>query len=186
MVGAYANGALSTRTGTYHDATALGRLLVFPTWLWAGSIDRIYVRTGVAAVSTWRIGIYPLDATTLKPDGQTKLSGTDSSINMNATAGTLEATITATIPTSGLWGMAVLVDAYTATPSVHSVSSDGTTNLGSARPWSVTGQSVSGFPHFDGIAFMATGVTTGVSALPTTCPTTAPNAQTPVVGVRYA
>jgi hypothetical protein len=73
------------------------------------------VLSTVAAVATWRLGIY--NGT---PEGATTLLHDCGTVNMNATPGSLLASSAFTIATTGLYWVAVLVDAHTAAPTVWS------------------------------------------------------------------
>ena len=107
-------GGESAHTGAMHNSA--GRLLAHPVWLPAGNYDRICVNTSVAAVSTWRLGVYGHNATTMFPDGEALIvdAGT---VNMNSTAGLLSITTSFTIPTAGIYWLASMCDSYTATPT---------------------------------------------------------------------
>lgn len=94
-----------------------GRLLSHPVWLEAGTYDRIGVLTTAAAVSTWRLGVYPSNVN-YTPDGAALLIDCGT-IDVNASPGLLQIVTTITIPTAGVWHLAVLCDAYTASPTVH-------------------------------------------------------------------
>lgn len=159
--------------------TASGVLTAHPVWLKSGSYDRIAVTTTVAAVSTWRFGVYPTNASTGLPDGQT-LTLDCGTIDMNATAGFLTATISLTIPSDGVYWLAALVDSYTATPTVHGW----TTTSGTAH-MPLLGAPVGGSAATAGrhnIARTATGVSTG--SMPATFPTAAWAANSPQMKLR--
>lgn len=100
--------------------TAAGKIIFHPIWLAAGTLDRIAVSTSVAAVSTYRLGLYKSNPATGLPDGQTPFldAGT---VDMNASAGVQAITINQAITDPGLYWVAVLVDAYTAQPTCHCV-----------------------------------------------------------------
>jgi hypothetical protein len=147
--------------------TAAGVLMAIPAWLDAGAYDRLGVATSVAAVSTWRLGVYPSDPTTGRPDGQTLLidAGT---VNMNATAGILTTgAIALAIATPGVYWLVALVDAYTATPTVYGWASTTGTAQPPLRgvPLSFTSGATAA-RHRCGRT--ASGVATG--AIPATCP----------------
>jgi hypothetical protein len=134
-------------------------------WLPAGSYDRACVRTTVAAVATYRIGVYPNDAATMRPDGTTLILDCGT-IDMNATAGLLSATVTLSIPTSGIYWLAILMDSYTAAPTAFGWNGNAgaTPNLpylGHRNISSVGGRGI--------WAALKTGVTTG--SMPSTFPT---------------
>ena len=110
--GAEASSPIAGQAGS----GAAGRMVAHPVWLPAGSYDRACVRTTVAAVATYRIGVYPNNAATMRPDGTTLILDCGT-IDMNATAGLLSTTVTLSIPTSGIYWLAILMDSYTAAPS---------------------------------------------------------------------
>lgn len=114
----YSMGGLSASTTP--SLTSSGKLILHPIWLGAGTLDRIAVSTSVAAVSTYRLGLYKANPTTGLPDTQTPFldAGT---VDMNATAGVQAITISQAIKDPGLYWGAVLVDAYTAQPTCHCV-----------------------------------------------------------------
>jgi len=165
---------------TTGSLTASGQLRMHPVWLEAGSYDRLGIGVATQAVSTWRLGVYPANTTTLLPDGETMLldAGT---VDPNSATNYVAATISLTIPTTGLYWFAVLCDAYTATPSVagwHG-NAGGTPNL----PW--RGHTAFGTVNSRGTwARAKTGVATG--AIPATCPTMNPVDQCPQIMARKA
>ncbi len=170
-----------TTASTLLLMTASGVLVAHPVWLQAGSYDRIAVTTTVAAVSTWRLGVYPTNPATGLPDGQT-LTLDCGTIDMNATAGFLTATISLTIPTSGVYWLAALVDSYTATPTVHGW----TTTSGTAQ-MPLLGAPVGGTAAAAGrhqISRTATGVATG--SMPATFPSASWAANAPQIKLRAA
>jgi len=108
------NGGQSVST---YAALTTGRLAAHPVWLPAGTYNRADLYTAVAAVATYRAGIYPSNPTTLLPDGET-LIAEFGAYNMNATAGIQSVSITLTIPATGLYWLAVLSDSQSAAPSL--------------------------------------------------------------------
>lgn len=108
-----------TSAGSPGSVTA-GKLLCHPIMLDIGTLDRIAVSTSVAAVSTWRLGLYKADPVTGLPDGQTPFldAGT---VDMNASPGVQAITISKAITEPGLYWAVVVVDAYTAAPTTHNV-----------------------------------------------------------------
>ena len=112
------NSSITTAASNHGLVLAAGSLHSIPVWLDAGNYDRIGVVTTVAAVSTWRLGVYPSDPTTGRPDGQAPLHDAGT-LSTNATAGQLLITTSFTIPTRGVYWLACLVDAFTAAPTVH-------------------------------------------------------------------
>lgn len=168
-----------TTASTALSLTASGVLTSHPVFLQAGTYDRISVITTVAAVSTWRFGVYPTNSTTGLPDGQTLLLDCGT-INMNSSAGLLTATISLTIPTTGVYWLACLVDSYTATPTVH-----GWTETSATAQTPLLGapvNSTSGTAGQHAIARTLTGVATG--SMPATYPTSAWAFNTPRISVR--
>jgi hypothetical protein len=145
--------------------SAAGQLRAHPVWLPAGAYNRIGIFTTVAAASTVRLGVYPNNAATMVPDGQTLLfdGGT---VNTNATAGLLEITVSFTIPADGVYWLASLCDAYTATPT--GIGWQGTVGATPNLPWH--GNQAYGSPGGRGFwARTLNSVTTG--AMPATFPT---------------
>lgn len=96
---------------------AAGRLGAHPVYLPAGSFQSIGVNIQVAAVSTWRFGIYPNNPATMTPVGQTLLKDMGT-ISTNIT-GIASASSTFTISTAGIYWVATLCDSYTASPAVY-------------------------------------------------------------------
>jgi hypothetical protein len=157
-----------------------GVLKAHPVYLQAGNYDRIAMYVATAAVSTYRLGVYPNNAATYKPDGQSLIldAGT---LDMNAGTGIQQVTVTLTIPTSGIYWLAVLCDSYTAKPSIVG--------------WAGNQGVVPNVPYFGSIVFgsvagrspfgvSATSVATG--AMPTTFPTTTRVDILPQITVRKA
>ena len=167
-------------SGTYQALSTAGVLQAHPVYLQAGNYDRIAMYVATAAVSTYRLGVYPNNAATYKPDGQSLIldAGT---LNMNAGTGIQQVTVTLTIPTSGIYWLAVLCDSYTAKPSIVG--------------WSGNQGVVPNVPYFGSIVFgdvagrspfgvSATSVATG--AMPTTFPTSTRVDVLPQITVRKA
>lgn len=171
------------RGGTAHGLNAAGNMGLVPVWLNAGTYDRIGVRVTAAAVSTWRLGVYPMNQTTKLPDGQTLLldAGT---LSMNYTDGVSPTliTISLTVSTSGIYYLTALSDAYTANPSAYILHIDPTTSASSPAP-TMLGVGTTVFPFVYPFR-RATGVVTG--ALPATCPTTTGFGGAPWIGLRAA
>lgn len=168
-----------TTASTLLTMAAAGVLTAHPVWLQAGSYDRVAVTTTVAAVSTWRFGIYPTSPTTGLPDGQTLILDCGT-IDMNATAGFLTATVSLTIPTSGVYWVAALVDSYTATPTVH-----GWTSPSGSAQTPLLGAPVSGSAAAAGrhnISRTLTGVATG--SMPATYPASSWAVNSPQIKLR--
>lgn len=155
-----------TTASTSLNMTAAGTLHAHPVFLEAGTYDRVSVTTTVAAVSTWRFGVYPTNPLTGKPDGQTLILDCGT-IDMNSAAGFLTATVSLTIPNTGVYWIAALIDAYTATPTVHGWTTPSGTAQMPMPGAPVNASSATAGRHF--IARYATGVSTG--SMPTTFPT---------------
>ncbi len=160
--------------------TSAGVLGAHPVYLQAGNYDRVAMYVATAAVSTYRLGVYPNNAATYKPDGQSLIldAGT---LNMNAGTGIQQITVTLAIPTSGIYWLAVLCDSYTAKPSIVG--------------WVGNPGVVPNVPYFGNIVYgnvpgrspfgvAATSVATG--AMPTTFPTTTRTDVLPQITVRKA
>ena len=167
-------------SGTTSALSPAGVLKAHPVYLQAGNYDRIAMYVATAAVSTYRLGVYPNNAATYKPDGQSLIldAGT---LDMNAGTGIQQVTVTLTIPTSGIYWLAVLCDSYTAKPSIVG--------------WAGNQGQVPNVPYFGSIVFgsvagrspfgvSATSVATG--AMPTTFPTTTRVDILPQITVRKA
>lgn len=176
---AYYSMAGLTSASTLLTMGAAGTLTAHPVWLKSGSYDRIAVTTTVAAVSTWRFGVYPTNPATGLPDGQTLILDCGT-IDMNATAGFLTATISLTIPSDGVYWLAALVDSYTATPTVHGWTTDSGRAQLPLMGAPVGGSSATAGRH--NIARTLTGVTTG--SMPATYPTSAWAANSPQIKLR--
>lgn len=133
-----------------------GKIVAHPIWLDVGTLDRIAVSSTIAAVSTWRLGLYKANPLTTLCDGEVPFldAGT---VNMNATAGLQSITISQAITQPGIYWAAVLVDAYTAQPTVHNVVYSSSSGIG----WSGLPQDMSSFGRF------RVGRTYGGFALPT-------------------
>ena len=159
-------GAVGNSTAsTGHNVSAAQVLMTMPVWLAAGTYDRIAVTTTVAAVSTWRLGVYNCDQATGDPRGQSLVIDCGT-VDMNATPGLLAITTSITIPTTGLYGLTVLCDAFTANPTVYR-HDNSSTNLQVIPNVSVNTVETAG----RSARFMVrhTGVSTG--SLPATHPT---------------
>ncbi len=139
----------------------VGAMTAHPVWLDAGSYDRETVTVTVAAVSTWRLGVFA-DSGSLSPGARLLDAG---ALNMNSGTGARELSVTITIPTSGIYWLALLVDAYTARPTSCGWmgATGGTPNL----PW-VGHRGIMNPGGRGSWAARATGVATG--AIPATFP----------------
>lgn len=106
---------LETGASSAHALAALGREMWAPVWVPAGTYDAIGVRSTVAAVSTWRLG---LDAQAA--DGWPGAIIVDAgTVDMNATAGWQVITGLSVVVTADKWlWFHLKVVAYTATPQV--------------------------------------------------------------------
>ena len=157
-----------------------GVLQAHPVYLQAGNYDRFAMYVATAAVSTYRLGVYPNDAATYKPDGQ-RLILDAGTLNMNAGTGIQQITVTLAIPTSGIYWLAVLCDSYTAKPSI--VGWVGNPGVAPNVPY--FGNIVYGnVPGRSPFGAMASSVATG--AMPTTFPTTTRTDVLPQITVRKA
>lgn len=164
----YSLRGLTTAASNHGALTGAGVLNAIPVWLADGTYDRIGVISTVAAVSTWRLGVYPTNPNTGRPDGQTLIldAGT---VDMNATAGQLLKTVTLTIATPGVYWLAVLVDAYTASPTVQGWAAG---NAAFQPPMlGMPTSNTAGSAAQSRIARLATGVATG--SMPATFPSAA-------------
>ena len=164
----YSLRGITTAASSHGLVLAAGSLHSIPVWLDAGNYDRIGVVTTVAAVSTWRLGVYPSDPTTGRPDGQAPLHDAGT-LSTNATAGQLLITTSFTIPTRGVYWLACLVDAFTAAPTVHGWAASNSAFQPDAL--GVPTSNSSGTVAQSRIARSATGVATG--AMPATYPASA-------------
>ena len=164
----YSLRGITTAASSHGLVLAAGSLHSIPVWLDAGNYDRIGVVTTVAAVSTWRLGVYPSDPTTGRPDGQAPLHDAGT-LSTNATAGQLLITTSFTIPTRGVYWLACLVDAFTAAPTVHGWAASNSAFQPDAL--GVPTSNSSATVAQSRIARSATGVATG--AMPATYPASA-------------
>ena len=164
----YSLRGITTAASNHGLVLAAGSLHSIPVWLDAGNYDRIGVVTTVAAVSTWRLGVYPSDPTTGRPDGQAPLHDAGT-LSTNATAGQLLITTSFTIPTRGVYWLACLVDAFTAAPTVHGWAASNSAFQPDAL--GVPTSNSSATVAQSRIARSATGVATG--AMPATYPASA-------------
>lgn len=139
----------------------VGAMTAHPVWLDAGSYDRETVTATVAAVSTWRLGVFA-DSGSLSPGARLLDAG---ALNMNSGTGARELSVTITIPTSGVYWLALLVDAYTARPT--SCGWMGATGGTPSLPW-VGHRGIMNPGGRGSWAARATGVATG--AIPATFP----------------
>ncbi len=159
--------------------TSAGQIRFHPLWLDIGTITEIAVSTTVAAVSTWRLGLYEADPATGLPDGMVPFwdAGT---VNMNNTAGLQSIVASKVVTKAGLYWGAVLVDAYTAQPTTHNVvysSNSGVGILGLPQDMSSFGRYRVGRSY---------GSTVATGSLPT-APTSSMswNGLTPRIAVKY-
>ena len=153
-------------SSTTAGSNSAGRLGAHPIYLPAGSYQSVGVWIDSAAVSTWRFGVYPNDPTTMTPCGQALLKDMGT-ISTNST-GLVSASSTFTIPTSGVYWLAVLCDAYTAAPSVRGLAAGSTAGILPFR--GVTAEGFTSNPPYVSPFLWSGGVTTG--AMPATFPAT--------------
>lgn len=167
-------------SGTTSALAPAGVLEAHPVYLQAGNYDRIAMYVATPAVSTYRLGVYPNNAATYKPDGQSLIldAGT---LNMNAGTGIQQITVTLAIPTSGIYWLAVLCDSYTAKPSIVG--------------WAGNSGVVPNLPYFGSIVYggilgrslFGVSASSGATgAMPTTFPTTTRTDVLPQITVRKA
>ncbi len=168
--------AFSTTAGQFGSG-ASGKMAAHPVWLPAGSYDRVAMRTNAAGTATYRIGVYPNNPATMRPDGQTLILDCGT-IDMSVTPGTLTATVTLTIPTSDIYWLAILMDAYTSAPNCCGW--NGNTGVVPNLPW--LGHISTGYNGRGDWGCINSSVTTG--AMPTTYPTSTANDIMPQVSVR--
>ena len=161
------------QASTNHGLYAVGRMAAIPVVLPAGTATRLTVTCSANAASTWRLGIYPADPTTGLPDGQAPLvdGGT---INLS-TGNIIFATISQALP-GGLYWVAALADAYTATPTVYASAGSATGAFPVILPQSTA---LNGAANW---TLHATGVTPGT--LPNPCPPMTPSYNAPRITVR--
>ena len=163
---------------TIGGTNVAGRLVAHPVWLAAGNYDRIAVYVGTTGTATWRLGVYPASGSTLQADGQTLILDCGT-INMSTATGLRELTVSLTIPTTGIYWLALLVDAWASSPAVTGW--NGTAGATPNLPWS-------GHTAFGSVAGRGswtrsvTGVTTG--AMPATFPAANGGDQIPQILVR--
>jgi hypothetical protein len=124
-------GAEVVSSQTMHDTA--GALKAHPVWLPAGTYDRVAMTTTVSGTSTIRVGVYPNNAATMLPDGETLLLDCGT-IDTSVTAGLLVASVSLTIPTSGVYWFATLCDARSSTPT--GVGWNGNAGATPNLPWS--------------------------------------------------
>ena len=153
-------------SSTTAGSNSAGRLGAHPIYLPAGSYQSVGVWIDIAAVSTWRFGVYPNDPTTMTPCGQALLKDMGT-ISTNST-GLVSASSTFTIPTSGVYWLAVLCDAYTAAPTVRGLATASAAGILPFR--GVTAEGFTSSPPYVSPFLWSVGVTTG--AMPATFPAT--------------
>ena len=177
----FASGAYYTlgggeSSGTTASPDPAGRLVAHPLWLAAGTYDRIGVYVGSAGNATWRLGIYTDSG--LAPGSLVLDAGT---LTMSAGTGVREISTTITIPSSGVYWAAVLIDAHTSSTTVTGW--QGGTGSTPNLPW--LGHRAAGNPAGRGRwAASASGVTTG--ALPASFPSPTWTDVTPQILFRKA
>jgi hypothetical protein len=117
-----ANGWYSTRghagTSGLFTMGATMRGSLAPLYLQAGDYDRLALQQTVVGTSVYRVALYPSNATTGLPDGESPLvDGGD--IDMSATTGLRELTISTTVPSDGWYWAAVKTESRTSEPTVR-------------------------------------------------------------------
>lgn len=121
--GEYRGLAGASKSSAFAALTSTGLLAAQPLWMEAGVYKRIGVITTAVGTATYRFGVYPMDPVTMSPAGQSLIVDCGT-LSMAATPGLLEITTTITIPTSGIYYLAILVDAYTSSPTIHGYAGD--------------------------------------------------------------
>lgn len=119
----YVSGAWYSLGGVVNNSAtsspdAVGNFVAHPIYLPAGTYDRVGVMTTAAGSATWRFGLYPNATSTGMPDGEPRIADLGT-VDMSATPGLRTATISLTVPTSGIYWAAILVDAHTSIPTVY-------------------------------------------------------------------
>lgn len=183
VVGSYYSHESSGNGTQSHQANTVGHLCLHPVWLHAGNIDRAAVRAYSAGSSTWRLGLYPAHPTNWLPAGTSLI--VDAGTISTASTGIIAASISASVPSSGWYWAAVLVEVTGSSAGVWVVSGDSTAGPSySLMP-----------PHVHGVAVAdlrtpllmpyTTGVATG--SMPSTCPAaSAMSSCVPRIGFRAA
>jgi hypothetical protein len=160
--------------------TIAGKIVAHPIYLDAGTLDRIAVSTSGAGASIYRLGLYKADPVTGLPDGQTPFldAGT---VDMSATAGVQQITISKVITEPGLYWAVVLCDSYTAQPATHNL----TYSSNSAPAFHGLPQDMSSLGRYRVGRTHGSALSTG--ALPATFPSTNMSwlGTCPRVAVRY-
>jgi len=113
----YSLGGVVNNSAT-SSPDAVGKFVAHPIYLPAGAYDRVGVMTTAAGTATWRFGLYPNATATCMPDGEALIADFGT-VDMSVTPGLLTATISLTVPTSGIYWAAILVDAHTSIPAVY-------------------------------------------------------------------
>ena len=165
MSGVYYTMDGEVNYGTWMSPSSAGVLHAHPVWLPAGNFNAVAVLIDTAGTSTWRLGLYPADPTTLVPDGKALLK--DFGTVTTSSTGMLVASSTAvTVATAGLFWVALLCDSYTSRPSVWGFRGDNGKSM--SPPWLGSIRAGDGLVRSE-FPRRTTGVTTG--AMPATCPT---------------
>ena len=117
-----ANGWYATNghagTSAVYAAGAAGRGCFTPVYLEAGSYDRLALQQTVVGTAVWRLALYPSNATTGLPDGESPLVDAGN-MDMSTTTGLREITVSATVSTTGWYWAAVKVESRTSDPTVR-------------------------------------------------------------------
>lgn len=113
----YSLGGVVNNSAT-SSPDGVGKFVAHPIYLPAGAYDRVGVMATAAGSATWRFGLYPNATSTGMPDGE-PLIADFGTVDMSVTPGLRTATISLTVPTSGIYWAAILVDAHTSTPVVY-------------------------------------------------------------------
>jgi hypothetical protein len=117
-----ANGWYATHghagTSGLYATDAAGRGCFTPVYLEAGSYDRLALQQTVVGTAVWRLALYPSNATTGLPDGESPLVDAGN-MDMSTTTGLREITVSATVSTTGWYWAAVKVESRTSAPTVR-------------------------------------------------------------------
>jgi hypothetical protein len=92
--------------------------VLHPVYLEAGSYDRLALQQTVVGTAVWRLALYPSNATTGLPDGESPLVDAGN-MDMSTTTGLREITVSATVSTTGWYWAAVKVESRTSDPTVR-------------------------------------------------------------------
>lgn len=178
VTGGWYSLAGGTANNNTASITAVGRMTAHPAWLQAGNYDRLAIEHGAGGDAVLRLGIYDGDVT--GPGNVINDAGT---ISYASTSGFREIATTFTLPSSGIYWLAALCEAYTT--NATTVGWVGTTNA-PRLPW--LGMSMyGGISGRQTFAVRVDGLSSG--SLPSTFPTSGRvliDVNTPQIQVRKA